>query len=636
MSMSWARSFCQSTSFPKAVASFALLRPAATSFYAAESLSRRISQVLGVLLLLLVSVTSTVTFAEEPSPVQKAAENYYPKLVKKFPTNRTSPCKACKKEQEDLNVAWAELSEFDGGHPTVRAVYKAWNEETAAKDALAAARKAGVGVKEAQDAVDKAAKNSKDVQEKQEVEKKPFQDAAAELEKIYQKIKKAADALELCEKNCPKDEPAAGLTFKPIPNCFDEKYIDDLDAQLVKLNAQLGGKAGLRATLDGIDEKESPAEYTKVKAELEKAEADKKAVQEQKKKAYEKWKMKCPDDSGMYFPGWSKDDQTNAVTFVDTGKDCTFGRSEPISTPLTPTDVNFNPIPDDGRPQGSTPTDIPETPRTAAPGSSPPAEKPPVSDTPKTPTDTPKTPTDRPRTPTASDTPRDQPQAPEQPTTTAKPPETPTTTTDAPPTDDVVILFKGNQAVLELRQTGDPLQGQHIMLVFKKPEPRESGTGKPATDDSGFDKDGVHGVTGPDGQTKLTVPAEDRELYLSNFDGTPKKYYRVDANVMKNTGGVREIARNAKPDLTSGAPQGGKVNAEIFKIGDRTFVRRLYVAPYGVAVVLIVGDEVDWCRVILPGPALGMEPEYPSALHRELPEATVNLPQAGRRGRYSR
>jgi hypothetical protein len=324
------------------------------------------------------------------------------------------------------------------------------------------------------------------------------------------------------------------------------------------------------------------------------------------------------------------------VTFVDSGEDCTFGRSEPISTPLTPTDVNFNPT-GDAVPPGRTPTDTPKTPRTDGPPGTPTAERPPVPDTPKTPTDTPKTPTDTPKTPTTSDTPTpDRPKTPDQATTTEKPPETPTTTTDATPTDDVIILFKGNQAVLERGQTGDPLQGQHLMLVFRKPEFRESGTGKPPKDDSGFDKDGVHAVTGADGQATLRVPAEDRELYLASFGDTPKKYYRVDANVMKNTGAVREIARNVKSDLASSAPQGGKVNAETFKTGDRTFVRRLYIAPFGVNVVLITGENIDWCRVIKPGPALGMEPEYPSALHRELPEATLKLPPAGRRGRYAR
>jgi hypothetical protein len=586
---------------------------------------------------------------------KSAPDFYLPEIAKKFPPGRARKCKECTQQQAELNLAWNKLIKWDK-QLAGRNFRQYWSEFETSEKALKALAAGGdtAALEAAWEAASKKAGNA--LQKFKDKYKNPAtgQQNAEEMAALVGTIIRLAKELEDCEKKCkppdvavtpqppattpqPPPTPPGGtnITFKPIPDCFNQAYIDDLQAQWEKINFPLTGESGLKAKLINMGDEKGP-EYEKLKAAIDQAEAKKKAIEEQKKKAYEKWKMPCPDGSGMYFRGSSKDDQTYAVTFVDTGEDCTFGRSEPISTPLTPTDVNFNPIPDDVGPQGSTPTDIPETPRTAAPQSSPTAEKPPVSDTPKTPTDTPKTPTDRPRTPTASETPPDQPQAPDQPTTTEKPPETPTTTTDAPPTDDVVILFKGNQAVLERNQAGDPLQRQHIMLVFRKPELRESGTGKPAIDDSGFDKDGVHGVTGADGQAKLTVPAEDRELYLSSFDGTPKKYYRVDANVMKNTGGVREIARNAKPDLTSGAPQGGKVNAEIFKIGDRTFVRRLYVAPFGVTVVLITGDEIDWCRVVLPGPALGMEPEYPSALHRELPETTIKLPRAGRRGRHSR
>src|SRR5262245_18749991 len=357
---------------------------------------------------------------------------------------------------------------------------------------------------------------------------------------------------------------------------------------------------------------------------------------EQKKKAYEKWKMPCPDGSGMYFPGSAGDGQTYAVTFVDTGEECTFGRSEPISTPLTPTDVNFNPIPGDVAPPGRTPTDTPRTPRTDGPPSSPTAEKPPVSDTPKTPTDTPKTPTDTPKTPTGRPTttaatpPPEQPKTPEQPPTTETPPVPLATTTEATPTDDIVILFKtfkGAWKVLEQGQTGEPNKGQHLMLVFKKPEHRESGAGKPVKDDSGHDKDGVHGVIGDNGEAKLNVPAEDRALYLSNLGDKTNKYYRVDANVMKNTGSVTEVARNATPDLKAGAPPGGSVAANQFKIGNRTFVRRLHIAPYDVYVVLVSGQKIDECLLVEPAPDRGMEPQYPSALHRGLPEATVKLPR---------
>jgi hypothetical protein len=71
----------------------------------------------------------------------------------------------------------------------------------------------------------------------------------------------------------------------------------------------------------------------------------------------------------------------------------------------------------------------------------------------------------------------------------------------------------------------------------------------------------------------------------------------------------------------------------LFKIGDRLFVRRLYSAPYSEKVSLPNEEKDDWCRVVEPGPPLGMEPDYPSVLHLDLPEATLKLRQATRRGR---
>jgi hypothetical protein len=71
----------------------------------------------------------------------------------------------------------------------------------------------------------------------------------------------------------------------------------------------------------------------------------------------------CSDDGSMYFPGTPRDDQTYAVLFTDTGVVCTFGRSEPIGAPITPTDASFNPIPGDIVPTGGgAPIDTPKTP----------------------------------------------------------------------------------------------------------------------------------------------------------------------------------------------------------------------------------------------------------------------------------
>jgi hypothetical protein len=651
MSMGWRHSFRQSRSLPIAVASFGFLRQGAAPFYAAESLSRRIGQILGVLLFLLISLTSTITFAQEPSAVQKAAENYLPKVAKKFPPNRTTPCPdQCKGKQEDLNAAWQELQRFDKDSPTVRAVYRARNQEIAAQEALNEANSTGKGVTEAKQKYETAKATKTTTEKNQNINGDFFKKLDAELKKILDKINKAAEALEACEKACAQpQQPQDGGTDKGgdgtnkggggekgKKRCFKTQAEKDaaITSALEENNA--AKRALAQSGFKFTDEDRADPKFKKVLDDLANSEAKVKEVREAEVRA------DCPGSGyiGFVFPVTPHDGQTYTVTFTDSGEECTFGPSEPISTPLTPTDASFNPIPRDVvPPDRDRATDTPKTPRTDGPPGTPTAERPPIPDTPKTPTDTPKTPTDTPKTPTdtpittADTPPPEQPKTPEQPSTTETPPAPPVTTTEATPTDDIVILFKGfkgDRKVLEQGQTGEPNKGQHIMLAFKKPEHRESGTGRPVKDDSDHDKDGVHGVTGDNGEAKLNVPAEDRALYLSNLGDKTNKYYRVDAIVMQNTGSVTEIARNATPDLKAGAPPGGSVAASQFKIGNRTFVRRLHIAPYDVNVVLASGQKIDWCLRVEPAPGLGMEPQYPGALHRELPEATVKLPQAKR------
>ncbi len=175
---------------------------------------------------------------------------------------------------------------------------------------------------------------------------------------------------------------------------------------------------------------------------------------------------------------------------------------------------------------------------------------------------------------------------------------------------------------MERGQTGEPLGGQHLMLVYKKPD--LPGTGITGRDDSGFDKNGVRAVTGADGQAKLTVPAADRQLYLSRLGDKPNKFYRVDAVAKRNTGAVRELARNAKPDSPAAAANAASVITETFKIGNRTFERRLYLAAYSEKVNVPKEESDDWCRVVEPAPVLD-EADYPSTAGRDLPEAALKL-----------
>ena len=89
-----------------------------------------------------------------------------------------------------------------------------------------------------------------------------------------------------------------------------------------------------------------------------------------------------------------------------------------------------------------------------------------------------------------------------------------------------------------------------------------------------------------------------------------------------------KIGRNATPNLT-----GDNVIAEVFKIGNRVFVRRLYASAYNASVDLPKEQKDDWCRVVEPGPPLGLEGNYPSVAGQDLPAATVKLPQVAWPGR---
>jgi hypothetical protein len=125
----------------------------------------------------------------------------------------------------------------------------------------------------------------------------------------------------------------------------------------------------------------------------------------------------------MYFPGTPLDggNKTYAVVYTDTGTVCTFGLTEPIDAPLTPTNVAYDPLPSDRVPPDRTPREIPKTP-TDGPDMMPGA-------TPRTPADQPTPTTERsqkqPKTPEERKIP-EEPKTPEQPTTTTeKPPEQP-------------------------------------------------------------------------------------------------------------------------------------------------------------------------------------------------------------------
>jgi hypothetical protein len=237
--------------------------------------------------------------------------------------------------------------------------------------------------------------------------------------------------------------------------------------------------------------------------------------------------------------------------------------------------------------------------------------------------------------------PKAPPSDPPRPATNDNPP--PATTTDAPPTTtdtpQVTIFIKASEAVLDGSQTGEPIQGQIVKLVIKEkpalPTTPESRTAM----DKGFDKPAPQCTTGSDGQCKVAVPAEDRALYALNDaprnTGKPANNYRLSVNVMKHSGGVAETTGKQTPnDIT-----GSGVTAEVFKIGNRTFMRLVFNRPTDVTDDLIekyrallgIPVEVDICLIKEPGPPLGSEPVSYGAINQELPASVIRLRPASAR-----
>ena len=189
--------------------------------------------------------------------------------------------------------------------------------------------------------------------------------------------------------------------------------------------------------------------------------------------------------------------------------------------------------------------------------------------------------------------------------------------------------------MLEGQPTGNPIENQ-VVKLFPPEEPQLPGEGgSKEAQDTGFDKDPVECTTGADGNCQMHVPTEDRALYgMPSTGAKPGKTYRIDYDLPQTSGGVAETTgRPAEPDVTTGTPGGAKVTREVFKIGERTFVRLVYEQPHGLdhnfeeQFKPIFGEsyEEDDCRDKQPGPPLGMEPRSYSSLNRELPETTIKL-----------
>jgi hypothetical protein len=347
----------------------------------------------------------------------------------------------------------------------------------------------------------------------------------------------------------------------------------------------------------------------------------------------------CPSPTEVFQPDKPVTEtvvQRSFTVSTDSSKYCTFGDAVPTERILervdpqeltvagTPTAYSTDPVQNRDGGQRIGKDDTKGGPPTPEVRPSPTAPTPKTAETP-TPTDRPKTPEDKPKTP-------DQPPTK---TTDVPPPDIPKTP-DEPP---VTIFIKASESVLDGSQTGEPIQGQIVKLVFKDKPALPTTTESRAAMDKGFDKPAPQCTTASDGQCKVEVPAEDRALYALNdtprTGGKPTINYRLAVNVMKHAGGVADTTGRQTPnDIT-----GNGVTAELFKIGNRTFMRLGFNTPSGVSDDLIekyrgllgVPVEVDICLIKEPGPPLGSEPVSYSAINQELPASMIRLRPSTRR-----
>ena len=327
------------------------------------------------------------------------------------------------------------------------------------------------------------------------------------------------------------------------------------------------------------------------------------------------------DGTGMEYAYTPANDNGDAITPVSYG-----GSTVTPGTTVTP---------GGGKTPGDTPQSAgtpPMTDKTPTPGTPPMTDKTATPGTPPT-TDNTSTPiaTKTDNTPTPTTTKTDNTPTP----STTKTDDTPT------PTAHVTIYIKASQAVLEGGQTGEPIQGQIVMILLNDKPVVPSTAEEKTANDVGYNRPALKGVTGATGQVPIDVPTEDLPLFtpkpLPSIAGKPVNNLRVSLNLMKHNGGVVETTGRTLPDLKSSAI-GPNVLVELFNVGPRTFARIGENTPYGKTDDLVerirklfgMPVEIDICIVKEPGPPLGSEPASYGALNHELPQTSVKLRKSTR------
>jgi hypothetical protein len=227
------------------------------------------------------------------------------------------------------------------------------------------------------------------------------------------------------------------------------------------------------------------------------------------------------------------------------------------------------------------------------------------------------------------------------------PPTTTTDNTPTQPTDDttihITIYIKATQEVVTGGQTGQPIGGQIVKLIFQTPDFPATQEQKTA-DDTAYDQPAPQSTTDTGGQAQIQVANNDKKSFglTQNITsgGKPVTNFSVSLNMLKHDGLSGEMTGHAMPNLNATLIPNGNFIAEQVTIAGHTYVRIGANTPYGTVTDLaemfskLLGVKVviDICIIKEPGPPLGREPPTYSALNQDLPQASVMLARTARMG----
>jgi hypothetical protein len=315
----------------------------------------------------------------------------------------------------------------------------------------------------------------------------------------------------------------------------------------------------------------------------------------------------------------------------DTTHYCTFGEGTPwqvVYTPANSSGDTIVPDPQVPKTDGRGPNYSPGPPLT--PPITPPTDNPPPATTSNN-TPSPTTPDNPPPATTTTDNPPTQP-----------PPDN-STATDNTPTVHITIYIKATEAVVTGGQTGQPIGGQIVKLIFETPDFPSTQEQKTA-DDTAYDQPAPQSTTDAGGQAQIQLSNDDKKAFglTQNLTsgGKPVTNYRVSLNMLKHDGLSGELTGHAMPNLNATLLPNGNFIAEQVQIAGHTYVRIGANTPYGSVTDLVdtfskllgVTVVIDICIIKEPGPPLGSEPATFGALNHDLPQASVMLARPARMG----